>query len=130
MPGARKDRRRSSPSAPEGEIPQRSACEAVFRHVWRDGGDPNDPARLAALEKSLAPHRDPQSTEVKQALRVNTDLAIATGVFGVPTFEVDGRLFWGVDSIDMLIAYLQGDPWFGGPGWQAPRTEIAGVARR
>jgi 2-hydroxychromene-2-carboxylate isomerase len=115
--------------APAGETPSRSVCEQIFRHVWHGGGDANDAARLAALAQRLAPRRDPQSGEVKQALRDATDTAIAKGVFGVPTFEVDGRLFWGMDSIEMLVAYLYGDPWFDGPEWQAPPTEIAGVAR-
>ena len=115
--------------APEGGAPPRSVCEQVFRHVWQSGGDPNEAARLTALARRLAPARDPQSNEVKRALRDATDTAISQGVFGVPTFEVDGRLFWGVDSIEMLVAYLHGDTWFEGPGWQAPRTAIAGVAR-
>jgi len=115
--------------APMGEMPGRSVCEAVFRHVWHGGGDPNDATRLDGLARRLAPPRDPQSGEVKQALRDNTDLAISKGIFGVPTFEVDGRMFWGVDSIEMLVAYLRGDPWFDGPGWQASRTTIPGVVR-
>lgn len=115
--------------APAGEMPSRSVCEQLFRHVWHGGGDPNDPARLAALARRLAPVRDPQSIEVKQALREATDQAISKGVFGVPTFEVDGRLFWGIDSIEMLVAYVQGEPWFDGPGWQALPTAITGVVR-
>jgi 2-hydroxychromene-2-carboxylate isomerase len=79
--------------------------------------------------RGLAPARDPQSGEVKQSLKDNTDLAIARGIFGVPTVEVDGRLFWGVDSLEMLVAYLRGDPWFDGPGRQASRTTIPGVVR-
>jgi hypothetical protein len=85
--------------------------------------------RLAALAQGLAPSRDPQSAEVKQALRDSTDAAIAKGVFGVPTFGVDGRLFWGVDSIEMLAACLAGDAWFDGPGWTARPTGIPGVVR-
>jgi len=27
-------------------------------------------------------------------------------VFGVPTFETDGKLFWGLDATDMLFDYL------------------------
>ena len=115
--------------ASAGETPTRTVCEQVFRHVWHGGGDPNETTRLAALTQRLAPGRDPESGEVKQALREATDTAIAKGVFGVPTFEVDGRLFWGVDSIEMLRACLRGDPWFDGPGWQAPPTAIAGVMR-
>jgi 2-hydroxychromene-2-carboxylate isomerase len=115
--------------APVGDMPNRSVCEAVFRHVWQGGGDANDAARLAALAGRLTPLHDPQSDAVKQALKDNTAMAISKGVFGVPTLEFDGRLFWGVDSLEMLVACLQGDPWFSGPGWQAPRTAIAGVVR-
>ena len=32
-----------------------------------------------------------------------------TGIYGVPTFAVDGELFWGFDRTDMLLEYLQ-DP--------------------
>jgi 2-hydroxychromene-2-carboxylate isomerase len=112
-----------------GDTPPRSVCEQIFRHVWHDGGDANEPAALAALTLRLAPARDPQSGAVKQTLRDATDTAISKGVFGVPTFEVDGRLFWGVDSMEMLVAYLQGDPWFDGPAWHARPTAIAGVVR-
>lgn len=33
-------------------------------------------------------------------------------------------------ALDMLVACLQGDPWFDGPGWQAAPTAIEGVLRR
>lgn len=36
---------------------------------------------------------------VKQALREETDHALAQGVFGVPTVIVDGELFWGDDRL-------------------------------
>ncbi|MGH6621539.1 MAG: DsbA family protein, partial [Alphaproteobacteria bacterium] len=44
--------------------------------------------------------------EVKAALHANSDEALARGVFGVPTFAVDGELFWGDDSTDMFLDYL------------------------
>ena len=43
--------------------------------------------------------RDAGGDEVKAQLKANTDEAIARGVFGVPTCEVDGRLFWGFDGL-------------------------------
>ena len=64
-----------------------------------------------------APPLDPEGPEVRALLRANTAEAIARQVFGVPAFEVDGRLFWGLDSLPMLRAYLEGDPWFAGPDW-------------
>lgn len=109
--------------------PNRSVVEAVMRHVWIGGADAADPARLAALTQALAPARDPASAAVKNELRTATDEAIARGVFGVPTFELEGRLFWGVDALPMLRAALQGDPWFDGPAWDAAAQPRPGVVR-
>lgn len=115
--------------APEGGTPNRRACEAVFRHVWTGGGDANDAARLATLTSELAPQRDPSGDAVKQALKEQTARAVACGVFGVPTVEVDGRLFWGVDALPMLSDFLRGDPWFDGPAWDAAARPRPGITR-
>lgn len=99
-----------------GEI-SRLQAEQLFREVWRGGQDAIDPARLEALKTRLAAARDAADAAVKAELKANTDAAIAQGAFGVPAFVVDGRLFWGFDSLPMLRAYLQGDAWFDGPQW-------------
>lgn len=103
----------------------RYVCESIFRHVWRGGADAADAARLAQLQQQLAPTRDPASDEVKNALKQATQDAIAAGLFGVPTFAVDDKLFWGFDSLPMLRAYLQGDEWFGEPWQEAARAAAA-----
>lgn len=88
---------------PAGRMPNRRVVETLMRHVWQaDGADPNEPARLAALRASLMPLRDPDSEEVKAELRALTDTAVARGLFGVPTFEMGGRLYWGLDALPML----------------------------
>ena len=110
--------------------PNRRVVEALMRHVWRGGGDASDAARLEALARELAPARDPASPEVKAELRAVTDAAIARGVFGVPTFELEGRLFWGFDSLPMLRAALRGEPWFDGPDWDAAAAPRPSVDRR
>lgn len=43
----------------------------------------------------------------KDRLRQLTEEAIGRGVFGVPTFHVDGELFWGDDATGMLLDYLE-----------------------
>lgn len=98
--------------------PNRYVCETLLRHVWRGGADAADAARLQALQQQLAPARDPASEEVKNALKESTAAAIAAGLFGVPTFAVDDKLFWGFDALPMLRAWLQGDGWFDA-SWQA-----------
>ena len=97
----------------------RFACETIFHHVWRGGAEAADPARLQVLVGILQPMREVDGDDVKAQLRRNTDEAIALGVFGVPAFVVDDRLFWGLDSLPMLSAYLHGDAWFEGPDWDA-----------
>jgi 2-hydroxychromene-2-carboxylate isomerase len=96
----------------------RYSCETIFRHVWRGGADASDPQRLEALKLALNPPRDIAADDVKAELKANTDGAIARGLFGVPTFEVDGKLFWGLDSLPMLRAYLEGDAWFETGAWE------------
>jgi len=49
-----------------------------------------------------------QSPEVKAKLKQNTDEAIQKGVFGVPSFEVEGEIFWGNDRFEFLKLFLQG----------------------
>ena len=93
----------------------RRVVEAVLRHVWCGGHDANDPQRLADLTARLAPVRSPDSDGVKAELRANGEAAVAQGLFGVPTFELDGRLFWGLDALPMLRDALQGGVWFSGP---------------
>ena len=46
--------------------------------------------------------------EIKQALQSRTAAAIEAGVFGVPTFALDGELFWGHDRLEHLAARLDG----------------------
>lgn len=116
--------------APEGLTPSRYVCEQILRHAWCGGGDAQDPQRMADLAARLAPAHDPQAPQVKQALRDATDRAVARGLFGVPALEVDGRVFWGLDSLEMVAAYLRGDPWFEGPAWQEAAVAPPGVQRK
>jgi len=84
------------------------AIRKIFDAVWTTGADATDPARFAALLNELEIKReDLEKPEIKNALRASTEQAVARGVFGVPTFEVDGELFWGADSIEFLKAFLE-----------------------
>lgn len=85
---------------------------AAFNMIWQEGRDLQNPTEIAELGRRLGLD-DVRSVladeQVKSKLRTNTDAAISEGVFGVPTFVVEGRLFWGQDSFDMMLAWL-GDP--------------------
>jgi 2-hydroxychromene-2-carboxylate isomerase len=86
-----------------------AAVHRIFRFVWRDGRMPDLPIEWAELAAELGV-RDAQarvaSAEVKEALRRNTDEAIARGVFGVPTLLIGDTLFWGVDATQMAADFV------------------------
>jgi 2-hydroxychromene-2-carboxylate isomerase len=50
-----------------------------------------------------------QTAEIKQRLRQQTETAIRAGVFGVPSFVIDGEIFWGNDRLHFLKNYLLGN---------------------
>jgi 2-hydroxychromene-2-carboxylate isomerase len=91
-----------------------SAISRIFNYIWRDGLSVDDDAswfELAATLGVLEPDVLTSQTEVKQQLRQNTEAAIESGVFGVPSIIADGHLFWGFDATDMYLDY-QGNPNF------------------
>lgn len=118
--------------SPEADpaAPSRFVCETIFRHVWQGGLDAVSAERLEALTQQLTPRRELHGDAVKAQLKANTDEVMAAGVFGVPAFSVDGRLFWGLDALPMLRAFLLGDAWFDGPGWDAAARLPRGLPRQ
>ncbi len=86
------------------------AIDAIFRWIWAEGRPGDGAGALAPLcaRLEVAPERlsDPA---VKQALRDGTQTALRAGVFGVPTLEMRGNLFWGNDAHDFALAALR-DP--------------------
>ncbi|MEI7514769.1 MAG: 2-hydroxychromene-2-carboxylate isomerase [Betaproteobacteria bacterium] len=116
-------------SDPQG-LPNRYVCETLFRHVWEGGQDAADAGRLQALSADLAPARDPRSDAVRDQLKAHTDGAIAQGVFGVPSYAVDGKVFWGLDALPMLRDYLDGGAWFADSAWTAAAALPSGLSPR
>jgi 2-hydroxychromene-2-carboxylate isomerase len=79
----------------------------IFDHIWTTGEDAGDAARFAQLCRELDVAQEQlASAPVKDQLRKNTEEAAARGVFGVPSFVVDGEVFWGADSLDFVKAFL------------------------
>lgn len=64
-------------------------------HVLKDVGiDPGD--FLARIDRA----------DVKEKLKANTEGAVARGVFGAPSFFVNGELFFGQDRLEFVEAAL------------------------
>ena len=80
---------------------------AMFKAMWVEPRNLGDAVVLAATiaeagldaEALLALAAD---LEVKAALVATTDEAVAQGVFGAPSFFVDGKLYFGQDRLDFV----------------------------
>ena len=84
------------------------AVRRIFDSIWTTGADTSDAGRFSALSKELGiSPEELEKPEIKDALRKNTEAAAQRGVFGVPTFDIDGELFWGADSIEFLKDFLK-----------------------
>ena len=99
--------------------------------MWQGGYAADDVNRFAELLAGLAPKRDMQEAEVKSQLKNNTEQAIAKDVFGVPTFLVGDKLFWGLDALPMLRDYLIQDDFFENGGtWDMASHVGLGIKRK
>ncbi|KVU24538.1 2-hydroxychromene-2-carboxylate isomerase [Burkholderia ubonensis] len=104
----------------------------IFRHIWRDGHDVASPEGFAALCDAIGYPEGVSAVdaqEVKDALRAHTDHAIAHGVFGVPTFEWDGELFWGEDATAMFVDCVASRAWLDSPEVQRISALPDGIRR-
>jgi 2-hydroxychromene-2-carboxylate isomerase len=82
----------------------------VFHAAWVQDQDVSDPATLARLlgDDGAGALSGAAEAGVKSALREATDRALAQGVFGAPTWVVDGKeLFWGQDRIPLVERALR-----------------------
>ena len=84
---------------------------AIFAAVWAYERDIADAATLRQLlaDTQLPPQRldDSRSGEVQQHYEANTARAIETGVFGAPSYVIDGEIFWGQDRLDFVEQALR-----------------------
>jgi 2-hydroxychromene-2-carboxylate isomerase len=83
--------------------------EQIFDYIWGEGNAIHTEdgfSSLASRMKITDVNALISSKKVKNALHHNTDQAVAAGVYGVPTFAINGELFWGLDRTDMLLEYL------------------------
>lgn len=86
---------------------------SLFRAMWAEGGDLTDDRVLGdAVERAGWSAPDAlaaaSSDAMRAALRASTDAAARAGVFGVPTFDVGGDLYWGQDRAELVEDALTG----------------------
>ncbi len=90
----------------DGEAAAMRLTSAVGRAVWAQERDIADATVLAELldECGLDPQRLAQSQQdgVKALYAAHTTQAIDAGVFGAPSYVIDGEVFWGQDRLDFV----------------------------
>jgi 2-hydroxychromene-2-carboxylate isomerase len=83
------------------------AIHTIFQALWTTGANPADERVLEELLACLDVTRAQlAASEIKDALRLETQRAVERGVFGVPTLAIDDELFWGADALGFVKACL------------------------
>jgi 2-hydroxychromene-2-carboxylate isomerase len=105
--------------------------DAVFDWIWIQGRPGDSAAALSSLLQRLGIPADALADDaIKQALRANTDAALQAGVFGVPTLQVGGELFWGNDAHAFALAVERDPALLDDPEMQRVATLPVGAARQ
>jgi 2-hydroxychromene-2-carboxylate isomerase len=115
--------------------PKRTLISALFDAVWVRGLHVSEVAVVEQIGDEIglggaALVAEAQSDEAKARLRQDTDDAIARGVFGVPTMEVDGEIFWGYDDFPYLEPFLEGKDLLERTEWKKWAPPQASAVRR
>ena len=106
VPGADAARLIVSVDQADGSAAALALAGRVLAAVWVQERDIASADTLAALlaECGLPAARLEASRDaaVQALYQRHTDAAIAGGVFGSPSYVVDGEIFWGQDRLDLL----------------------------
>ena len=86
--------------------------DVVYKAVWADGVNMSDAQEVGRVlsaggfdpDEFMAAVQDPA---IKQALKDATDDAVRKGLFGAPTFIVDGHMHFGQDRLPYVEELLR-----------------------
>ncbi len=111
VPGDRASRLIIAVDMADGAAAAMRLTGAVLAAVWAQERCIDDPATLAELlaENGLAATRAAaaDAPEVQARYDANTRQAIDAGVFGAPSYVIDGEIFWGQDRLEFVQRRLQ-----------------------
>lgn len=97
----------------QGVVPAIRLSHRIMRAIWADDVNPADPATFAKLAADvgldgpalLKLAEDPQWADRRRA---DSEAALERGVFGAPSFVIEGEIFWGQDRLDFVERKLAG----------------------
>lgn len=109
------------------------AIETIYDFIWKEGLSADDINDWDQLVKKLSVtdvDEKISQQSIKDKLLDNTNKAAQLGVFGVPTFIVDGELFFGQDSMEFLHEYLENPSILESEAMQSADNMPEGVGRK
>jgi len=82
-------------------------AHAVLTALWAEEKNPGDPETLKAIIASCGLDADAvmqagDAPAMAYKREEDTKQAIEKGVFGAPSFVIDGEIFWGQDRLDFV----------------------------
>jgi len=88
-------------------------AHAVLYALWADEKNPGDPATLQAIITACGLDaaevvKAGEAPEMAAKREAYTRHAIDQGVFGAPSFVIDGEIFWGQDRLEFVDRKLAG----------------------
>ena len=131
------------PMHPFNPIPALRLCTAagagiedtrvVFDLIYGNGIQPDSPEGIQLIGEALNianPESSMQDPVIKNTLHANTAKAISDSVFGVPSFVVNGEVFWGGDSTEMMLDFLKNPALFETPEFNRISNMEMGLTRK
>jgi len=82
--------------------------KAIFTAMWVKNINLNNPKNIIkTLEENDFESKDfldaAENTDIKEELKNETSLAVEKGLFGVPSFIIDSKLFFGQDRMQWFL---------------------------
>ncbi len=80
----------------------------IFDAIWKDGLNLNDDTVVEKLLKNLDINPktffdEATNPKIKEELKKITSTAYTKGIFGVPSFVVNNKIFWGQDRLEFAL---------------------------
>jgi carboxymethylenebutenolidase len=90
-----------------GDAPAIALAHRVLKALWQEEQDTGDPATLARLIREVGLDADAVmqlGAEKRWAERrdIDTQAALARGVFGAPSYVIGDEIFWGQDRLEFV----------------------------
>ncbi len=91
----------------ENDLREEPFIQQVFRAYWGEGKDITKEEVIAPIAEECELNwthfqRECKEEAIKQKLKDQTNEAVERGLFGVPTFFVDGKMYFGNESLPRI----------------------------